>query len=148
MDATELKELIDAARRSGAKIDLAVTQTTVTIDFGEGEASLDDDDGVASLPEPQTPIEAAERVTEAIRLDQWAEVLPGIGISELERAAKADALEVRRKGEGADHNAKVADPEDVLSYVRTCESVQAGQQDRPDWWNLVRKQGNAIIRAG
>lgn len=139
----DLQTLMEAARAEGA----AVEVITVRIDFG-GERPASEAASVSPLPSPKTDLEAAERASAPMRLDEWASVLPGISAAELNRAAKAEALAVRRKGEGSDHNALVADPAEVVAYVSQCEQVQAGELPPPQWWNSVRKQGNAVIERG
>ena len=145
MGAVELKDLLDAARASGGVVVVEETTRTYRFDFGSEQAE-EQVTTVARLPAPETALEAAERASAPMRVDEWAKVLVGIPEAELKRAVKKAGLPAQAKGVGADHNALVLEPADVIRYVKLCEQVQAGEVPPPQWWNSVRKQGNGAIR--
>ena len=139
----QLLELV-AQARPGAR----VIYIEIPADAPHAEETEASDEGPGrELPAPRTDLEAASRIdgNQALKVEQWAELLGGISGREIERALAAEVLSGKQKGYGRDWAALVITGRNMVDYLAECDAVQRGDSPPPRWWSDVRKGANATI---
>jgi hypothetical protein len=122
--------------------------TIVTIPTAEDQKIVENDGPPGDFSHPsdktETPVQSVERIQRdqgngPFKPKEWADLVPGVSVREIERAVKYGALKGFPKTTGRDHGATIISAEEMLRYLRTCERVQQGAPC-PDWYPVVVKR--------
>ena len=143
--AKQIAEIIAKARPGARVIYIEIPPDLGTPNEEHAPASAQDE-AIARIPTTDLGTASALAPTHALKVTEWAGILPGVSARELERAIEAKAIPAQEKGDGRDWAALVITGQAMVNYLAECETVQLGKRQQPEWWQAVRKGENALIR--
>lgn len=90
-----------------------------------------------------TPLARAQHIHRTrgnitLKVTDWADEA-GVGVRELRRAIKANAVEHGNKPDGRDNGAKTICADALVGYLAEVDAVRRGDKVPPAWWPLVHQ---------
>lgn len=88
-----------------------------------------------------TPLARAQHIHRTrgnitLKVTDWADEA-GVGVRELRRAIKANAVENGSKPDGRDNGARTIRADALVGYLADVDAVRRGDKAPPAWWPLV-----------